>query len=389
MTTGTMSFTVTGDTTNWPAGGADPFVIDIEYNDGSAEKVLIAQRVGSVFTVTPTIGRGYDGTTAASHDPNAIIRHVVDAATLDEANAHVNDETLDDHPQYLNTTRHDDPARHGLGTVVPAAAAGTSFPGDSGSEGSSTAGARADHRHEREEWGNADDIASSEPGDVAVPGSTGRVADAGHQHAREAKGLVGDIVSSEPGDAAVAGNTGRTADAGHQHAREAWGTAGDLSNSLPGHTASAGSTGKVADAGHRHAREEAPDVISNGRGITNTGDTTVDDTGVDTEVATFTFTLTQRKAVLVLGQVSIRGAVGTPANFAGFLTIKSNGAQIGNKQRYHTHDVAGALPDPVVFAATTLYAGTHTVKLYVSNDSGTGGDVWVSNVNLQLVEIGG
>lgn len=102
--------------TGYPSGGTNPFVIVIDRGLASEEKVLVQSRSGTSLTVASS-GRGYDGTTATSHADGAYLEHVLDADTLDEANAHVNDDTRDDHSQYLNTTRHDTTARHGSAVV--------------------------------------------------------------------------------------------------------------------------------------------------------------------------------------------------------------------------------------------------------------------------------
>lgn len=102
--------------TGYPSGGTNPFVVVIDRGLASEEKVLVQSRSGTSLTVASS-GRGYDGTAATSHASGAFVEHVLDADTVDEANAHVNDDTRDDHSQYLNTTRHDTTARHGSSVV--------------------------------------------------------------------------------------------------------------------------------------------------------------------------------------------------------------------------------------------------------------------------------
>lgn len=87
-----LTIVVSGDLTTWPTG-VHPFVIDID----ETEKVLVTSRSGSVMTVASTSDRGYDNTTGVSHLVGAVVRHVLDAGTVEEANAHVNDDTRDDH----------------------------------------------------------------------------------------------------------------------------------------------------------------------------------------------------------------------------------------------------------------------------------------------------
>lgn len=89
---------------SWPNGANGPFVIAIDRGTENEEKLLISSRSSNSFTVSQ---RGYDGTSQVSHSSGAAVEHVLDADTLKEANAHVNDDTLDDHSQYLNSSRHD------------------------------------------------------------------------------------------------------------------------------------------------------------------------------------------------------------------------------------------------------------------------------------------
>lgn len=102
--------------TGYPTGGTYPFVITIDRGTVSEEKVLVQSRSGNTLTVAAS-GRGYDSTTAVSHADSAYVEHTLDADTISEANLHVNDDTRDDHSQYLNTTRHDVTARHGASVV--------------------------------------------------------------------------------------------------------------------------------------------------------------------------------------------------------------------------------------------------------------------------------
>jgi hypothetical protein len=71
--------------TGWPSGTNGPFVIVINPGTSSEEKVLIQSRSGTSLTVA-TSGRGYDGTTAASHSVGATVRHSISAVDFDEAN---------------------------------------------------------------------------------------------------------------------------------------------------------------------------------------------------------------------------------------------------------------------------------------------------------------
>lgn len=93
---------VVADGTGYPTGaGGRQFVIGIgAENSAGYEKVLCDSRSGNTITVNAS-GRGYDGTTATTHANGDPVNHVWNAVAATDATEHVNDETLDDHPQYL------------------------------------------------------------------------------------------------------------------------------------------------------------------------------------------------------------------------------------------------------------------------------------------------
>ena len=66
----------------WP-DATNPFVAVIDRGLASEEKVLINARTGVTCS---SIERGYDDTTAQAHSSGAAIEHVIDAATIDQAN---------------------------------------------------------------------------------------------------------------------------------------------------------------------------------------------------------------------------------------------------------------------------------------------------------------
>lgn len=75
-------------TTNFPTA---PFLLGLDRGDPAKEEVCLCTAVAAgSFTVV----RGYDGTSAKSHDINAPIQHVVSAIDYREANLHVNDASL-------------------------------------------------------------------------------------------------------------------------------------------------------------------------------------------------------------------------------------------------------------------------------------------------------
>lgn len=91
------------DLASFPDGSVGPFVVRIGGGTSSEEKVLATGRSGNSLT---GLTRGYDGTSAVTHSSGEVLEHVLDALTVDEANAHVNDDGRDDHSQYFNTARH-------------------------------------------------------------------------------------------------------------------------------------------------------------------------------------------------------------------------------------------------------------------------------------------
>ena len=96
------SFTVLSGT-NYPTGATGDFVICLDGGTSSEEKVLCSARSGAAFTVASG-GRGYDGTTAASHSAGTTnVTHVLSAAEIDDTSAHIYTTTRDDHTQYART----------------------------------------------------------------------------------------------------------------------------------------------------------------------------------------------------------------------------------------------------------------------------------------------
>lgn len=83
ITNVSTSLTVT-DATNWPTGSFS-FVIDPGL--AGEEKILATSRTGTTVNITT---RGYDNTTASSHNAGAITYPVPTAVDFDEANNHVN-----------------------------------------------------------------------------------------------------------------------------------------------------------------------------------------------------------------------------------------------------------------------------------------------------------
>lgn len=100
ITSAATSFTVISGT-GYPTGSVGNFVICIDANTSAEEKILCSARSGTSFTVA-TGGRGYDGTTAASHSAGTVnVTHVLSAAEIDDDNSHIYDTTRNDHTQYV------------------------------------------------------------------------------------------------------------------------------------------------------------------------------------------------------------------------------------------------------------------------------------------------
>lgn len=155
-TTITAGLAASGETTitiasasGWPDGlaGERPFVVVVDPGLATEEKILCSQRSNLTVTISQ---RGYDGTAAQTHSTGAGCWHVLDADTIDEANAHVNDDTRDDHSQYLDTTRHDVATRHTFGNPASTAYGTPDTPAAVGTTAAAGTGgnpAREDHVH--------------------------------------------------------------------------------------------------------------------------------------------------------------------------------------------------------------------------------------------------
>ena len=83
ITNSATSLTLTAST-GWPTGS---FSAVIDPGLAGEEKILCTSRSGATVTITT---RGYDGTTAASHNAGATIYPVPTAIDFDESNAHIN-----------------------------------------------------------------------------------------------------------------------------------------------------------------------------------------------------------------------------------------------------------------------------------------------------------
>lgn len=96
------TITLASTPSNWPTGSVGPFIIVIDPGQSGEEKVLISSRSGATLTVANS-GRGFDDTTAGSHNSGATIEHGLGAKEIDDFNRHIYTTTDDDHTQYART----------------------------------------------------------------------------------------------------------------------------------------------------------------------------------------------------------------------------------------------------------------------------------------------
>lgn len=81
-----VAFNLTAST-GWPTGAVGPFVVIMDPGTILEEKINCSARAGTAVTVAAS-GRGFDGTTAQSHDINASVYPVFSSVEADELNAH-------------------------------------------------------------------------------------------------------------------------------------------------------------------------------------------------------------------------------------------------------------------------------------------------------------
>lgn len=82
-----LTFTVApGTGTGFPDGSGGSFYMIIDYDNSKAEKILCTARSGDTFSYPDVGHRGVDGTSAASHDSPAKVRHCFTAVDAQEAN---------------------------------------------------------------------------------------------------------------------------------------------------------------------------------------------------------------------------------------------------------------------------------------------------------------
>lgn len=204
------TFTV-ADATGYPLTGKFPVVIDRGL--ATEEKILVASISGTTFTVS---ARGYDGTTAQSHNASASCELALDAVSVNLFVDHVDDIETDPHStKLLNNTRHDVTARHTFGAALgipttPAAVVAN----QAGSAGAGSIPPRQDHTHPGPVTATAVSV-----GTANGAGSGTNMALANHVHAIGAGAInssgmfAADVVDSNAIAANAVGATEIAADA--------------------------------------------------------------------------------------------------------------------------------------------------------------------------------
>jgi hypothetical protein len=257
----TLTLADAGIAANWPTG---PSYAVIGKGTALEESVLFTRA-----SVTLTITRAQNDTTAVGHSAGASIEHVWTKTDADEANAHIAVPATGeaDHSTLLNNTRHDDATRHSIGTTIATGTSATSsHPGDTASPGSAAALSLSDHLHGREPYGTAGNVTTSNPGDTAAAGTVDAIARIDHKHAREAPGgggaplTYGTPGASAVGDTAAQGSNAAVARSDHRHGREGFGNV--ATQNLMGAAAANGSATTVARSDHVHGTPSVYPVSS-------------------------------------------------------------------------------------------------------------------------------
>lgn len=105
---------VIADITGWPDGTGGPFIITVKRGQSGEEKILVGTRSGTTLS---SLTRGFEGTTAVTHQGGESVEHTQSKTDLDEANAHIN-ATTGAHPASAITNT---PAGNIAATTVQAA----------------------------------------------------------------------------------------------------------------------------------------------------------------------------------------------------------------------------------------------------------------------------
>lgn len=85
ITSSSTSVTLASTPVGYPTSG-NQFALALDYNTSSEEIVLVTSYIGSVLTIQ----RAYNGTAAQAHSAGAVVRHVITAQDLTDAQTHYN-----------------------------------------------------------------------------------------------------------------------------------------------------------------------------------------------------------------------------------------------------------------------------------------------------------
>lgn len=201
------TFTV-ASAAGYPSSGR--FVVQLNRGEADEEKVLIASRSGTTFTVET---RGYDGSTAQSHT-NPTVNLILPATVVNALIEHVDDIEATPHATKLpvgTISGHDTTTRHVLGTSIPVSAStpATITPDAAGSAGAASAVARSDHSHP---------IAAATPGSIAPDDSAAEGVSTSFARADHTHGIVAAVAGIiAPDDSAAEGVATSFARSDHRH----------------------------------------------------------------------------------------------------------------------------------------------------------------------------
>lgn len=348
-------------TANWPTG-TNPFVIVIGRGLPNEEKLLCSARSGTTFTVTT---RGYDSSTAAGHTAGEKIEHVIDADTVNEANAHVNDTTRDDHTQYINNARHDITARHTFGAAFATPSAPPAI-ATAGAAGAAAGPARSDHTHVVGTGAiNLSNMFAAGVVDAtalaAAAVTAGKIGVGGVSNANQF--AAGVVDSSALGSAAVI--AGKIA-AGGVSAANQFGAGVVDATAL---AANAVITAKILDANVTAAKLEAllgRGVLASGYAQVVANQTSIGDT-TDIDLTSLTVTVTVRSGSRIRITARCMFTCTSGSNLIGTLAIKESATVLS--QSNFTIPGAGLWDTPIAIAILTPSAGAHTYKLSVHTDA--------------------
>lgn len=142
ITNASMTLQATGVVTGWPTGATYDFEVVLDRNTAKEEHILCTALTPGTPNSLSVTTRGYNGTTAQSHDPNCTVEHFISGTLIDDLGGHAYDTARDDHTQYI-------PVSGGRGFSGVASIVGSPVSvGTAISGGSGNLLARANHVHD-------------------------------------------------------------------------------------------------------------------------------------------------------------------------------------------------------------------------------------------------